>query len=697
MKKFDHLEEYSITEASDRNQELLESVRRHNYNYHTLGQPTISDYDYDMLFAELQSIELKWPELKDPNSPTCRVGSPVMSTFTKVNHRKKMLSLENSYSAKEVCKFFKDTDEVVIEPKFDGLSLSLTYVKGELTMAVTRGDGSTGDDVTQNARAIKSIPLVLPFPISCEVRGEVYMPVPVYHALNTVLSVNGEELLANPRNAAAGTLKSKDSRVVAARGLAFVAYNAVSPDLLINALADLEDDGSAEHTSIYDQTHESLILCLTRLSFVTPISIKNTDGSTCSMMRVVKPEAKGIDAQIAELDILRQKLPVQTDGLVIKINSLSKQNDMGEGTRAPNWATAYKYPPESKDTILKDIEVSLGRFGTLTPVAILEPVQLSGTTVQRASLCNQDEVERLGINIGDLVSVVKSAEIIPKVCGLKEKRSDGYWKMPTNCPCCGTPVEKVEGQVAYRCKNKTGCTAQIAERLKHTLGKSGLDWDGFGIEMINVAIEAGIVSLSMIMRMEDTVVDTVFKKAFAKKFKAERERVKTVPLWRKIHSLGVQGLGSSLSKDLCAKWSSLADMIDNIGEVPGIIGDVFAANFCDYLVENGNELDDLESSGFLFSENKDRTGPLSGFTFCITGSLKSGSREDMSARIEKAGGTVKSTVSKKVNYLLLGYGGGAGKAEGAQKHGTVVVTEEQVYAMMGIPMEAARRSYEEPE
>lgn len=382
----------------------------------------------------------------------------------------------------------------------------------------------------------------------------------------------------------------------------------------------------------------------------------------------------------------------QIDGLVFKINSLNSQDDLGDGTRAPKWATAYKYPPERKPTVLKDIEISLGRLGTLTPVAILEPLQLSGTTVQRASLCNQDEVNRLGINIGDTVFVEKSAEIIPKVMGLAKKGPrKGNWQMPTECPCCHTPVVKIEGQVAYRCPNKLTCSAQAVERLKHTLGKSALDWDGFGDEMILAAVDFGLTTLNALLKLHDAKVDELFKKAFARKFKSERARIlgPDVPLWRKIHSLGIQGIGRSLSQDLCAKWSSLADMAANPEEVKKIVGDVFGTNFLNFLVENVDDLEELEALGFEFSETADRSGPLSGKTFCITGGLVSGKREEVAARIEKAGGTFKSAVTKKTEYLVVGEGGGANKAEAARKNGTKILSEEQLYEMIGIPMPRA--------
>lgn len=689
---FDHLNHYTVIDARSRVTELRQQIHQHNHAYYTLGNPTITDADYDRLFADLRELERRWPQLADANSPTARVGSPVMAVFAKTKHAKKMLSLENTYSAQEVTDFFSDGEELVIEPKFDGLSLSLNYVKGHLVKAVTRGDGTTGDDVTQNARVIKSIPLQLLWPMTCEVRGEVYMPIPAFETINAELEAAGEDLFANPRNAAAGTLKNKDSRIVAKRHLAFVAYNAVSPKEFVNEYLALYSKDTG-HTVAYFGKHSQVLQVLENLAFFTPLSCYTIAGAKVDLTRtVLSNDTQGIDRILKELDDIRQTLTVQTDGLVFKIDSLRKQDELGDGTRVPKWATAYKYPPERKPTLLKAIEISIGRLGTLTPVAILEPVQLSGTTVQRASLCNQDEVERLGINVGDTVFVEKSAEIIPKVMGLAKKGpTQVAWRMPEHCPVCDERVERIEGQVAFRCTNRKGCSAQAQERLKHCLGKSALDWDGFGEEMVKTAVDFGLTTLNALLKATDDKLEELFKPAFVKKFKAERQRIlgPDMPLWRKIHSLGVQGIGRSLSQDLCAKWSSLADMANDPDGLKKVVGEVFGTNFINFLVENVDDLEELESLGFSFSESADRSGPLQGKTFCITGGLVSGKREEVAARIEKAGGTFKSSVSKKVDYLLVGEGGGANKAEAAKKHGTKVISEEQLYEMMGIPMPQA--------
>ena len=678
---------HTFDEARARVADLRREINAHNHSYYNLGVPTVTDAEYDALFQELLSIENEFPPLADDNSPTSRVGSPVMSSFAKVKHDKKMLSLENSYSPEEVSEFF-DPVSLVVEPKFDGLSLSVRYVRGRLVSAVTRGDGTTGDDVLQNARTIQSIPLQLPRQLTCEVRGEVYMPVQVFEAINKELSEAGEDLFANPRNAAAGTMKSKDSRVTAKRSLAFVAYNAVNP---VEFLKHVWEAGIfCEGWPLPDMSHVNVLESLGCLNFITPQTCFTVSGDRVDMTReVMSNDVKGIDRIVRDMDAIRQTLTVQLDGLVFKINDLKMQDDLGDGTRAPKWATAYKYPPERKPTVMKAVEISIGRLGTLTPVAILEPIHLSGTTVQRASLCNQDEVERLGINVGDTVFVEKSAEIIPKVMGLSSKGpKEGHWRMPDLCPVCGWKVERISGQVAFRCTNKKNCQAQAHERLKHCLGKSALDWDGFGEEMVRTAVGFGLTTLNALLRATDDKLEEVFKPAFVKKFKKERERVlgPDMPLWRKIHCLGIQGIGRSLSQDLCAKYSDLPAMLADGDGVRSVIGEVFGKNFFDFVYDNIEDLDDLEALGFVFTESSSRSGPLSGKTFCITGGLVSGKREEVADRIEKAGGTSKSSVTKKVDYLIMGEGGGANKAAAAQKHGTKIITEEQLYEMMGVDM-----------
>jgi len=595
-------------EARSRILSLREEIHKHNHAYHALGKPTITDAEFDGLYRELLALEKEWPAFEDANSPTQRVGSPIVSSFETVKHLRKMLSLDNAYNVVDLVNFFNHPDLAdycgVVEPKIDGLSLALHYEEGKLVRAVTRGDGSTGDDVTANARTIASIPLVLDRPLTIEVRGEAYMSFAVFNQLNEVLRAQGEDEFANPRNAAVGSLKLQDTRITASRKLSFIAYNVADP------MASLKTASKA-YKQVFGETHETVLTTLVKLGFVT---VLNYPMPHENLMRahfcVSLTDKKHLTKALAWGEEMRNFAPFATDGLVFKLNNLFIQNDLGDGTKSPKWAVAFKFPPERKTTKLLDIEVSIGRLGTLTPVAIMEAVHLSGTTVTRASLCNQDEINRLGVNVGDLIYVEKSAEIIPKVMGLYLKGNlTGSWMMPLQCPCCKTEVKKDEGMVAYYCPNMA-CPDQVVQRLRHAVCKSALDWDGMGIVQVESFAKEGVTHLCNLFELQDLQVIALLGKAASKKFLAERERVKKAPLWRKIHALGIEGVGRSLSQDLCARWHSLAEMIDHIGEVQRILGEVFGKNFVDYLIANQAFLDRLQSAGFLFEEEASSLGVL---------------------------------------------------------------------------------------
>ena len=686
---------------------LRREIHRHNHAYHTLGKPTITDAEFDTLFRELKELEAAWPEFADPNSPTARVGSQAMSSFAKVQHQRKMLSLDNAYNVTDVTSFFEHPDSGIVEPKIDGLSLTLRYQDGKLVQAITRGDGTTGDDVTDNARCISSIPLVLPHPINVEIRGEACMTFAVFTELNRQLAEAGDDQFANPRNAAAGSMKSKDSREVAKRRLTFIAYNAADP---MAFMADICKVMKME----LDRTHDNVLKYLGRIGFMT---VYNYPMAQTNCLRSFFCTALKNDDEVTKAlawgEEMRQFAPFPTDGLVFKVNDLAIQSELGDGTRAPKWAVAFKFPPERKATVLKSVEVSIGRHGTLTPVAILEPVQLSGTTVQRASLCNQDEVERLRVNIGDTVLVEKSAEIIPKVMGVQKSiYTDGFWKMPDLCPCCGTAVKRDEGMVAHYCPNEA-CRVQVIERLKHALGKSALDWDGMGEETVTAIVEASlfdgvpqITQLSHIIALPGDIIAEVLKPAALKKFLTERERVKKAPLWRKIHALGIEGIGRSTAQDLANKWAAAVTMLTSQSDTEAatakealrdVLGDVALERFDTFMRKNAQEIEALEGYGYLFEEAAERVGPLTGKVFCITGTMLSGTREWVAQLVESKGGTVKSSVSKKVDYLVSGPGGGANKAAAATKHGTQIITEEQLYELMGEKMRTPVVTREETE
>lgn len=639
--------------AAQRIATLCATLHQANHDYYVLSAPSITDAEYDRLFHELKALERDNPDLCDPNSPTCRVGAGEISSFTKVQHSVAMLSLDNTFNLNELCAFFNDTCyRMHVEWKVDGLSLALRYEKGRLVRAITRGDGRQGDDVTVNARTIRDIPLVLPSEFNGEIRGEVYMSKAVFEELNRIRENEGEELFANPRNAASGTMKQKDSSEVARRKLGFFAYQMFWAD-----------------AGPGPRTQTELVSMLTCQGFKTP------------MLDCV--ELRGdIKTCIDRAQISRTELPYDVDGLVFKVNDIATQHELGIGTRSPKWAVAYKFPAEKKTTVLRSITVQVGRTGTLTPVAELTPVKIAGTTVKRASLCNQDEINRLNINIGDTVIVEKAGEIIPKVVGIASKRVDGAWKMPEFCPCCNTAVKRNEGQVAYYCPNHD-CPEQVFERLEHAASKRSLDIDGCGEAQLRALIEHGVKTLSGLLTISN--VDFLGDASKAK-FLREREKAKQAPLWRKLHALGVEGVGSSSSKELASQFSSLVEMVENPAKLKTVIGQVASQNFIKHIEANVDEIEKLDALGFKFEQDAAALGPLTGKTFVITGAMMSGTRDKVAALIESKGGSVKPSVSRKVNFLVRGEGAGQNKTAAAEKYGTQIISEDDLYKMMGLVM-----------
>jgi DNA ligase (NAD+) len=655
----------------DRIQNLRKELHQHNHNYHVLARPTITDEHYDQLFKELRDLEKAFPEFNDPNSPTSRVGGASIDTFDKIKHAVPMLSLENTFTSSEVVSFFQSKvpgrEDLlgVAEPKIDGLSMSLMYECSKLVRATTRGDGTTGDDVTANVRTIPSVPLVLGKDFSGEIRGEVYMSRKQFEKLNAQLEKEGDELFANPRNAAAGSIKRKNPAEVAARKLSFIAYH-------------YRPVGS--HLIGPDDSHSGVLEYLNKLGFLTPASIgANIFVNLRERDQVEKIVSTYKSVHAAHLDF-------DIDGLVFKINSLKLQEELGLNNRAPNWATSYKFPPEQKVTKLIGITVQVGRLGTLTPVAELQPVNLAGTTIKRASLHNQDEIQRLGINIGDDVIIQKAAEIIPQVVGLANKRSQGVWSMPERCPCCNSVTSRLVNMVATVCTSRM-CKDQVLARLEHAVKKQSLDIDGCGEQTVKALVDRGINGLPGLFALDDF---SFLGDSAARRLKAGIEKAKSAPLWRKLHALGIEGIGVTTCKELATRWSSLADMLDHMDDVASILGPVTFGNFKQY-VESEENLSDLErliQLGVTFEEER-KSGPLVGKVFVITGGMVSGSREEVSAKIESLGGTMKSSVSKKVHYLVVGEGAGANKSTSAQKLGTKCISEQELYDMMGLPMTLA--------
>jgi len=628
----------------------------------------IEDAEYDKLYKELVELEAKHPEFYDPNSPTKRIGGIGSSGFVKTKHDRKMLSLQNTYNPKEILDFLGAGEEVVLEPKIDGLSLKLIYKEGQLFKAITRGNGEFGDDVTENARTIISIPLVLFHSIDIEVTGEVYMTYSTFNKLNEELEAESLEPFANARNAAAGTLKLKNPAEVAQRTLSFVAHGSVTEfaDVLtqMDLIAMLEDHGF-------------------QTTFMLPVlqSCK-TVADTLELT-----DEKTVEMAVVHADTHRKFLNLATDGLVFKLNDLAKQRELGEGTKYPNWACAFKYPPERKATTLLDVTLQVGKSGKITPVAELKPVLLSGTLVKRASLCNQDEINRLGVNIGDEVYTEKSAEIIPKVMGVAEKITDGVYKLPDGCPCCETKLVKPPGKVDSFCPNQD-CNDQVYARLRHATGKGALDIDGCGEAMIRELMLHGVRKLSDLFTIEHL---EFLKQAARKKFLEGREVAKQQPLWRQLHALGIEGIGQTTCQEIAANWTSLISIIDekDTPRFREVFKEVGGKNFLEYMETETDELNALESAGLTFETVQASIGKLTGKVFAITGALMSGSRDQVMRRIEAAGGMVKANVSKKCHYLVLGAEAGTIKPGKAERLKVPVISEEQLYELLGEAMPVA--------
>lgn len=668
-------------EVNTRIKFLRDEIIRYNHQYYVLNCSPISDADYDALYDELVQLERKYPQLVDPHSPTQRVGAKSSATgFKKVKHAdKKMLSLDNMKSAKDVIDYL-GMEEVMMEPKIDGASLKLIYRAGKLAQAITRGNGMEGDDVTANARTIVNIPLVLESNVNITVVGEVYMSYSVFNELNKKLEFDGHEPLANPRNAAAGAIKLLDPKEVAARNLRFVAYGSTTEFSHINTQSQLTD-------------------YLEILGFQSVYMLPTT-GSTQSVADSFLIESEqALARRVAEADLHRKMLDLPTDGLVFKINDLAKQRELGEGTKYPKYACAYKFPPERRETRLLSVTVQVGRTGKVTPVAELEAVLLSGTTVRRASLCNQDEITRLNVDVGDTVLVEKSAEIIPKVVGVAKKAAASVYKLPAACPCCGTKLQRPKGMVDWFCPNEE-CNDQVLGRLVHACGKSALDIDGCGEMLITELIRNGVRKLSDVFKVNPSFL----KPAARKRFEAGRAAAAIQPLWRKLHALGIDGFGQTLCQEVAALWPSLSDAfyvnedenIDNAAKFKSLVGEVVFNNIVEYCTKHADEIDALDSL-IGMSSAEQSSGPLKGKAFCITGDLMSGSRNEVSRRIEDAGGVVKSSVTRHVDFLIQGTETGRVKREKAEKLGIPVITEQRLYEMMGqempAPKDAEEREY----
>lgn len=660
------------TSAAARATHLRAEIERHNELYYQQAQPEITDQQFDVLLRELQEIEQAHPELLTPDSPTQRVGGAPLEGFAQITHRVPMMSLDNTYSEGELREFFQRLQKglgrerilCTIEPKVDGVAVSVRYENGVLAHAATRGDGRVGDDITQNLKTIRSLPLRLPrhVPQTFEVRGEVYMTRAVFDKLNREREEAGEPTYANPRNTTAGTLKQLNSREVAKRPLNIVFYG-------------LGDPGDAKVS-----TQRDIVKLLQEAGLPRADHIWESDS------------AEEILEAIHELDQKRRKLPYDTDGAVIKVNSFTEQRELGATSKAPRWAIAYKYAAEQAETKLLAVDIQVGRTGALTPVARLEPVFLSGSTVSNATLHNFEEIERKDIRVGDHVIIEKAGEIIPAVISVnKEKRSGREKRIvpPTHCPECGAKAEKDEGQVVIRCTNPE-CPEQLKRRMEHFTHRGAMDIRGVGEQVVAQLVDAklarDVADLYDLNELSLARLERQGAKSIENLLKGIAES-KQQPPWRLLFGLGIIHVGASSARSLMEYFGSLdelakaesADLL-KVQDIGGIVAESLHAWFRDE--RNVKLLGRLRAAGLQFSNPKveQASDKFAGTTWVITGTL-SQSREEIADLIRANGGKVSGSVSSKTTYLLAGEEAGS-KLEKAAKLGVKVLGEEAFRAML---------------
>ncbi len=657
----------------------LENLRReleqHNYNYYVLSKPTISDFEFDAKLKQLQELEAVYPEFFDPNSPTQRVGSDITCGFDQLTHVYPMLSLGNTYSEVEVQDFYErvrkglnETFELVCELKYDGTSISLTYENGLLVRAVTRGDGEKGDDVTANVKTIRSIPLRLRgnFPDKFEIRGEILMPWAVFDELNREREAQEEQLFANPRNAASGTLKLQNSSVVASRKLDGYFYYLLGENLP----SDLHSDNlKAAHSW----------------------GFKISDASK------VCQSLEDVSAFIKYWDVERKNLPVATDGIVIKVNSLNQQKNLGFTAKSPRWAIAYKFQAEKALTRLNYVSYQVGRTGAVTPVANLDPVQLSGTVVKRASLHNADIIESLDLYIGDMVFVEKGGEIIPKITAVdKDARFliGDKVKFINTCPECGAALVRFEGEAAHYCPNENACPPQIKGKMEHFVSRKAMNIDGLGSETINLLFQNGLLqNIADIysLKIPDLVrLDRLGTKS-AYNIQAGTEKSKEVPFERVVFALGIRFVGETIAKKLAYAFKNIEALeCSNLEELISVdeIGERIAQSVVQYFADSLNVamISRLKAAGLQMSLSEEKLQAqgiaLAGLSIVISGTFAKHSRDEYKAMIERNGGKNVGSVSAKTSFILAGENMGPEKLKKAQKLGVKIIDEDTLLKMI---------------
>lgn len=656
--------------------QLRKELHEHNYRYYVLNQPTIDDQQFDFLMHELQDLEARHPEMADPNSPTQRVGSDLNGEFQQVTHRYPMLSLANTYSEQDVREWYSSVKkglageefEVCCEMKYDGLSISLTYVNGRLIQAVTRGDGVHGDDVTANVKTIQSIPLVLPgegYPDEFEIRGEILMPWSVFERLNKEREAAEEPLFANPRNAASGTLKSLDSRVVASRQLDAYLYYLLG--------SELPADGHFEN-----------------LEAARSWGFKISEG-----MRKVKSVEEILDF-INYWDTERKNLPVATDGIVLKVNSLRQQRALGFTAKSPRWAIAYKFKAERECTRLLEVTYQVGRTGAVTPVANMEPVQLAGTTVKRATLNNEDFIRSFDLHIGDMVYVEKGGEIIPKIVGVNIDERP-IIAQPVQfiqrCPECGSRLVRYEGESAWYCPNDAGCPPQIKGRIEHFIARKAMNIDSLGPETVDEYYRRGLVkNVADLYTIEVQQINGDGSRTkSAQRIVNGIQKSLQVPFERVVFALGIRFVGETTARLLARHFKNI-DALMNAGlqelqEVEGV-GEVMAKSIIAYFhnEENLSIVNRLRNFGLQMALSEEQTAAtsdrLSGKSIVISGVFAHHSRDEYKLIIEQNGGKNVGSISGKTSFILAGDNMGPSKLEKAQKLGVAIVSEEEFLKMI---------------
>ena len=664
-------EERELAEAKLRVEELRELINHHSYRYHVLDDPEVADIEYDELVRELQSLEDRFPELVTPDSPTQRVGSVPADLFAPVAHRAPMLSLDNAFSFEEleawnarVEKRIGDAARFACELKIDGVACALTYERGSLVRGATRGDGVTGEDITANVRTVRGVPpklLLKDPPALIEVRGEMYFPVKAFEGLNEELTATGQRPFANPRNAAAGSLRQKDPKVTSSRPLRLWVHSFGAAD------------------GIDFDSHLGFLAWAGSAGLPVPPTTTGVDS-------IVE-----VEAFLTNWEAHRHSVDWEIDGAVIKVDQTELQRELGATSHAPRWAIAFKFPPEERTALLKKIDVHTGRTGKVTPFAVLEPVAVGGVTITTATLHNQDEVRRKDVREKDMVIVRRAGDVIPEIVGpvlSKRPKSARKWKMPKNCPSCGTPLVRREGEVDHRCPNKTGCPSQGQEWLFHFAGRGALDIEGLGYKTLWALVEKGLVQdpadIYTLSAEQLEQLDGFAEKSITNLL-TQIEGSKDRPLWRLLVGLNIRHVGTHIAQLLATAFGSIGGLaaatVDRIDDVPGI-GPEIAASVREWFDDSENLalIDRLKAAGVRMADERavaePKEGRLVGKTIVLTGTMPTMTREEGTELAQAAGARVASSVSKKTDFVVAGENAGS-KLTKAEALGVEVIDEAE--------------------